>query len=394
MKSLAVVRFDWLRFGCSSGAWGLHMTGAGDCSEVAAVWRSRLDASEHLADVGTWEWLSGSDEQWWSANLYRMFGLEPGEISPTGRFMLQRTHPDDRERVARYHTLTRRKAISPPIDYRIELPGRGVRLLRSTMTTFESGVRGAKRTVGTVQDVSEMRLADREIAARVAVSAVLADWDGFEADGKRLLGELAVAMDFAFGALWLPFGSLLSACLVWSESSLLTALDFDEATRALRIPRSGNLPGLVWERRLPVGISDVVLDRSYRRRQAAAVAGLHGAVAFPVIHSGDVLAVLEFYYRDEAVLTPRLTQTLGAIGSEVGEFLSHRRSELHPPLLTPREVEVLRLGADGYQVSEIAARLSITSATVATHMEHIYKRLGASNRAAAVAVAIRSGVID
>jgi DNA-binding CsgD family transcriptional regulator len=374
------------------------MTGAADCSEVAVVpaevWRHRLDASEHVDGVGTWEWLSVSDRQWWSDNLYRMFGLEPAEISPTGRFMLERTHPDDRERVARYLRLTRRIAISPPIEYRIELPERGVRFLRLTMTTFESGARGAKRMVGTVQDVSEMRLADHEIAARVAVSAVLADWDGFEVDGKRLLGELAEAMDFAFGALWLPAGDLLSAHVVWSDSAMLTTPDFDEATRELRIPRSGNLPGLVWESRLPVGIDDVVSDRSYRRRQAAALAGLHGAVAFPVIHSGDVLAVLEFYYREEAVLTPRLTYTLGAIGSELGEFLSHRLSELHPPLLTPREVEALRLVADGYTGSEIAARLSISPATVATHMGHIYERLGVSNRAAAVAVAIRSGAID
>src|SRR5664279_3860459 len=48
--------------------------------------------------------------------------------------------------------------------------------------------------------------------------------------------------------------------------------------------------------------------------------------------SPDVLAVFAFYYREEAVLIRRLTQTLGAIGDEFGEFLSHRRGPLHPPL--------------------------------------------------------------
>jgi DNA-binding CsgD family transcriptional regulator len=93
-----------------------------------------------------------------------------------------------------------------------------------------------------------------------------------------------------------------------------------------------------------------------------------------------VLAVSEFYYREEAVLTRRLTQTLGAIGYEFGEFLSHRRGQLHPPLLTAREVEVLQSAADGYSGPEIAGRLSVTPATSTSHMQHIYERFGVSNR--------------
>jgi two-component system, NarL family, nitrate/nitrite response regulator NarL len=92
------------------------------------------------------------------------------------------------------------------------------------------------------------------------------------------------------------------------------------------------------------------------------------------------------------VLTRRLTQTLGAIGYQFGELLS-RRGQIHPPLLTAREVEVLQSAADGYSGPEIAGRLSVTPATIASHMPHIYERLGVSNRGAAVAVAIRSGVI-
>ena len=156
--------------------------------------------------------------------------------------------------------------------------------------------------VGAVQDVSEARLADHEIAARVAVSAVLADWDGFEVDGKRLLGELAEAMDFAFGALWLPAGDLLSAHVVWSDSAMLTTPGFDEATRELRIPRSGNLPGVVWECRLPVGIDDVVSDRSYRRRQAAALPSLST--------SGETLTI------EESMTLRARTETAGDVGVE------------------------------------------------------------------------------
>jgi EAL domain-containing protein (putative c-di-GMP-specific phosphodiesterase class I) len=72
--------------------------------------------------------------------------------------------------------------------------------------------------------------------------------------------------------------------------------------------------------------------------------------------TGRACRVREFYYREEAVLTRRLTQTLGAIGDEFGEFLSHRRGPLRPPLLSAREVEVLQSAADGYSGPEIAGR--------------------------------------
>jgi DNA-binding CsgD family transcriptional regulator len=62
--------------------------------------------------------------------------------------------------------------------------------------------------------------------------------------------------------------------------------------------------------------------------------------------------------------------------------------------LTPREREVLELAADGCSGPAIARELFVSSATVRTHFEHIYKKLAVSDRAAAVAKAIRLGIIS
>jgi two-component system nitrate/nitrite response regulator NarL len=62
--------------------------------------------------------------------------------------------------------------------------------------------------------------------------------------------------------------------------------------------------------------------------------------------------------------------------------------------LTPREVEILQLAADGSAGKEIAARLVVSPATVKTHFSNIYEKLGVSDRAAAVATAMRLGVIE
>ena len=63
------------------------------------------------------------------------------------------------------------------------------------------------------------------------------------------------------------------------------------------------------------------------------------------------------------------------------------------PRLTPRELEVLQLAADGRTTREIAEALVVSPGTVKTHLQHIYAKLDARDRVAAVATAIRLGLI-
>jgi DNA-binding CsgD family transcriptional regulator len=62
--------------------------------------------------------------------------------------------------------------------------------------------------------------------------------------------------------------------------------------------------------------------------------------------------------------------------------------------LTPREIEVLALAADGLSGPELAQELLLSPATVNAHFKNIYRKLDVRNRAAAVAKAMRLGVIE
>jgi DNA-binding CsgD family transcriptional regulator len=62
--------------------------------------------------------------------------------------------------------------------------------------------------------------------------------------------------------------------------------------------------------------------------------------------------------------------------------------------LTPREIDVLRLASEGHSGPGLAQELMLSPATVNTHFKNIYGKLDVRTRAAAVAKAMRLGIID
>ena len=65
-----------------------------------------------------------------------------------------------------------------------------------------------------------------------------------------------------------------------------------------------------------------------------------------------------------------------------------------PPKLTDREQEVLELVAQGYSAPDIGKHIHLSTTTVKSHLHSLYEKLGVSDRAAAVAEAMRRGLLD
>jgi len=90
--------------------------------------------------------------------------------------------------------------------------------------------------------------------------------------------------------------------------------------------------------------------------------------------------------RGETVLPSELTAGL------VTEIRVRRVTD--SPVLTDREREILGMIASGKSLPEIAKELYLGVTTVKTHVQHLYEKLGVSDRAAAVAEAMRRRLIE
>ncbi len=92
-------------------------------------------------------------------------------------------------------------------------------------------------------------------------------------------------------------------------------------------------------------------------------------------------------------------RTVASGGSLLGPDVTARllrrveKDEGSPEAPTPRELEVLRLVAEGLSNKQVAARLFVTERTVKFHVSSLLHKLGAGNRTEAVRVAVRRGLI-
>ena len=81
------------------------------------------------------------------------------------------------------------------------------------------------------------------------------------------------------------------------------------------------------------------------------------------------------------------------VSSPVGRAFTARPEDQFEEPLTPREIQVLELLAEGLPNKAIAARLGISDQTVKFHVASICGKLGASNRTDAVRRAVRRGLV-
>jgi DNA-binding NarL/FixJ family response regulator len=82
-----------------------------------------------------------------------------------------------------------------------------------------------------------------------------------------------------------------------------------------------------------------------------------------------------------------------ALAPAVAERLMDRTRGAAGDALTGREIEVLQLAARGLNNSEIAKEMFVSATTVKAHLAHIYRKLGVSDRTAAVTTALERQII-
>ena len=132
----------------------------------------------------------------------------------------------------------------------------------------------------------------------------------------------------------------------------------------------------------------VILFTVEESRQAIAEAIQAGVSGYLLkdVSAEELVNAARLAMEDKAVIHPSLTR---AFIEEV-RFVDRRPDTP----LSKREVQILQMVAYGSTTKEVAHDLGISPHTVKTHLERIFDKLGANDRAQAVAIAIRRGLVE
>lgn len=130
---------------------------------------ARLSAAQRLAHVGSWQWSLGDDQLWWSDEMHRIHGIEPGTFPGDLRSFLARVHEEDRTLTEQLlqQALQRRSAFE--YTHRIVRPEGEVRTMRARGAVEVDDHGNPTRLVGACWDVTEQVQVQAALEASVSL---------------------------------------------------------------------------------------------------------------------------------------------------------------------------------------------------------------------------------
>jgi PAS domain S-box-containing protein len=128
--------------------------------------RQRLQDAQSIAHLGNWYWEPATDYVWWSDELYRMFGVEPGQLVPSYDMFLSLVHPADIPLVVGSVEAVLAGANKSEYDARIITPDGSVRWIHSMARPTRGPDGELLKLEGTDQDITERKLAEEHLRER------------------------------------------------------------------------------------------------------------------------------------------------------------------------------------------------------------------------------------
>ena len=300
-------------------------------ARLASVLQAReeqMAEAQAITHVGSWSWDVKTDRVSWSDELYRIYGIAPEEFTGTLAGYLSRVHPDDRARVTEVVRRAMANRESWELSERIVRPDGSVRTLKTIGRVLTDEAGQIVSMYGACHDATEaIRLQQIQAVQNQITAALLyaSSWHDAMASAMQVICE---TVGWTVGQMWEVDESaqvLRQVSARHPDGAAVSA--FIAGGARMSFSRGAGLPGRTWEQAAPVWIEDVVRDPNFPRAEMAQRAGLHGALALPLIAGGKVLGVLEFFSTDVQQPQLELVSMLTAVGNQLGEYIVRNRSE-------------------------------------------------------------------
>lgn len=180
-----------------------------------------LKVAQQIAHVGNWEWDMADNSISWSDEAYRIFGYEPGKTGFGYESFLAHVHHDDRDYVAGSVNAAIERKRPYKIDYRIIRRDKKERTLQGQGQVSFDEEGNAVKMIGTLQDVTEERLAEEKIRKSYQSQQAITSILKLSLQPLSLDEQLNRSLDIILSMPWLAYKSKGAIHLLSDDENFL-----------------------------------------------------------------------------------------------------------------------------------------------------------------------------
>jgi len=222
---------------------------------------AQLAAGQRISHTGSWSWNADSGELFWSAEHFRIWGLDPAQAQPSAAEVVALAHAEDQARIGRVWDEAIRERKDFDCEFRVVHPDGAIRHVHSLGRPVLDGAGKLVEYVGTVIDLTERKRAEEDLRkAREDLARV---------NRALTLGELTASIAHELNQPLAAVVTNANACERWLA---VQPPNIEEANDALRrISRDANrasdvilrIRSLLTKsatRRVELGVDEIIRD--------------------------------------------------------------------------------------------------------------------------------------
>src|SRR5256712_3962968 len=283
-----------------------------------------LGRAQRIAQLGNWSLDSETGEMTWSAEMNRTFGNAATSTAQRYEDFLRNIHPKDRRVLEQALQQAVTTGQDSDMEHRIVTRDG---LTRWVHTIVHRSQEASKVVLnGTIRDITERKLAVLRLTVEHGVTQLVAGATDPNEIMPGIIEAIGTGLSFECGSHWsLDKDGALLQCTASCGGNAPAIAEIIALTKHMSGPNCVDLPGRAWAGHEPLVLTDVGSEQGFSRTTAALQAGLHGALALPIVAAGRNFGVIELFSAGTIQPDEALLHLLKSLSSTI-------RLALHPQL--------------------------------------------------------------
>ena len=285
-----------------------------------------LGQAQRIAHLGNWSLDSKTGEMNWSAEMNRIFGHAATSTAQRYEDFLRNIHPKDRNALEDALQQAGETDQDSDMEHRIVTKDGMTRWVHTIVRKSHQSPKVLLN--GTIRDITERKLAVLRLTVEHGVTQLVAGAVDPNEVMPGIIEAMCTGLSFECGSHWSldKDGALLQCTANWGENVPAIA-EFLALTKKMSVPSGVDLPGRAWAGHDPLILTDVSAEQGFSRTAAALQAGLHGALALPIVAAGRIFGVIELFSAGSIQPDEALMQLLKSLSAQIGQSFQRKLAE-------------------------------------------------------------------